>query len=106
MHDHVSNLVLTQSTVNGNHGFGVLGSNPTFGTISANQIRENGLDGVAMTNHTHDFDLAGNAFRYNSTRYFVKRGLPITTRSSSPRDLQVGGATYRINVASSNTYSP
>ncbi|WP_161805627.1 right-handed parallel beta-helix repeat-containing protein [Frateuria defendens] len=107
VHDHVSGLVVKGSTIKSNKGFGIYTGSPSKGTISANTITVNGLDGVGITRTSHDFQITGNTMTYNSANYFLSRGLSVYTQGAngSTRDLQVASSAYNISV-SGNKYTP
>lgn len=105
LHDYVSGLVVTSSTIKQNHGFGVLSVGAFSAGITANKITENGLDGVGMTSTTHDVNITGNTITYNSTRWFITNNKSIYTPTRSARDLRIDSSTRNITLAS-NVLSP
>ena len=105
LHDHVTGLVVTGSTLKGNHGFGVLSVGTATAAISQNLITENGLDGAGMTSTTHNVQITGNTLTYNSTRWFIANHKSIYTKTSSARDLQILSSTWSIS-ATGNALSP
>lgn len=105
LHAHVSGLVVNASTIKGNNGFGVLGVDMGSATLSKNTITENGLDGVAATRVTHDWQVTGNKVTYNSTRWYIANHKSIYTLSSSARDIQIASSAKNIKLTS-NTLSP
>lgn len=100
-----SNIVVKKTTIRNNNGFGILATNSSNAWLANNLITENGLDGVALAKSTHDYKITNSMVNYNSTRWFTDRDLPITMKTNSTRDLDVGSATYRVTL-SGITLSP
>ena len=107
MHDNVSGVVVKKTTIKGNNGFGVLAIGPSNLWVAGNVITENGLDGVNIASGTSNVRVTNNTITYNSTRYFLNRGLSIYTRSSSglARDIEISSSATNV-VVSGNTFSP
>ena len=102
VHDHVSGLIVSRNTMQGNHGFGVFTASPGTVAIDSNLITQNGLAGAAINGTSHDINLTNNALTYNSTRY-----MPVTAtgRGGVARDLHVSSTTANVYIAS-NQLSP
>jgi polygalacturonase len=101
LHANISGIVLTNSTMINNNGFGALAISAPYLTFSGNTATRNGLAGIGVSGTTHNAAITGNALTYNSVHYIS----PLRGGGGTTRDLQIGSKTWAISV-SGNKLSP
>jgi hypothetical protein len=101
MHNNITGIVMTNSTLTGNYGFGALAVSSTGLTMTNNNATKNGLSGIGMSGTSHNVAINSNSLKYNSTRYVS----PSKPGGTANRDLQLGGGTWNISH-SGNAYTP
>jgi len=99
---NVSGLVMRNSTLRDNYGFGVFTGSPGTVEIDSNIMTRNGLAGIAINGTSHDVNVTNNTATFNNTRYI---SVTATGKGGVSRDLQVGLKTLNVYVAN-NTLSP
>jgi hypothetical protein len=105
LHNNVTGLVVTSSTLKGNKGYGVLSVAESNIALTTNLITENWLSGIGMASTTHDVSIDSNTVTYNNTSWFVAHNLSIYTLTYSPRDMTIYPTTWNIALTN-NTLTP
>lgn len=107
MHDNVSDVTVSNCTIQDNDGYGVLIAGTTRVYITDNTVNRNGLVGLTIAGKTSRVRVTGNTLTDNSARYARRFASAITSKDTtySSRDLRVDGSTQDIAV-SKNTSSP
>lgn len=105
IHNFVSGVVLTGSTAENNQGYGVFAAGATNLSFLDNTLNGNYLFGVAMLGLTNNVQITGNTVMWNGAAWYHANHKPITTRSNTLRDIQIGGDAWSI-AQHNNVISP
>lgn len=105
IHNFVSGVVMTGSDAVNNQGYGVFAAGATNLTFQDNTINGNYLFGVAMLGLTNNVQVSNNTVMWNGAAWYYANHKPITTRSNTLRDIQIGGDAWSI-AQHSNVISP
>ena len=86
-------IVVTGCRIERNDGFGVLTMGSTAGTVTANKLGHNRLDGLCVGSGSRDYAANGNYFRNNTTRNHGLVGVNLAWNSTDWTRMsgQVGG---------------
>jgi hypothetical protein len=105
LHNNVTGLVVTSSTLKGNRGYGVLDVAESNIYLTKSMITENYLSGIGMSSTSHDVVIASNTVTYNNASWFIAHHMLIYTRTYSPRDIAISPTTWNISFIN-NKFSP
>lgn len=105
IHDNVTDVTVTGSTAESNHGFGIFMLGTDNVTVTNNLMTLNYLFGVDIDAGTNTVQLTGNTINYNGAAWLVAHNESLYTLGYQPRDITVDSTAVNVTQAN-NVISP